>query len=759
AVEPVTVGIDSFFESTPAELADQFTERRLLLEGEDEAGFYASLSAAIAARRPWEREFRFRGVRTGRVRWARVQAHPVPDPAGGPGSTWSVLAVDTTAGRRAEADVRRAFQRLSAHLENTPVAVVEWDAEMRVVRWSPRAEDVFGWTADDVLGKHFSDWRFVHDADAPRIAGAVSGLLSRADVHAVFRSRHHHKSGQVLEIEWHNSVLTDDRGQVVSVLSLVLDRTAETTAATAAARSEERLKTALRFAGMLGWDLDWESRSAYYSDDYYEFYGVPGSFPGAEGNLTGLSDHFHVIHPEDRMSAGAAVAAAMEAGADLQIEFRGAAPAADGGDRWFTSRGQIVRGPDGRPTRILGVTADVTTRKLEEFRRAALTAELEEARRLESLAVLAGGVAHDLNNALTVILGNAGVLRATPGLAAAGAGPLAEIENACQRAADLCQQITAYAGTGRVRSERIELNLAVRAAAGAIAAAACPQASITYDFADPSPATVADAHQFRQVLLNLVRNAADSGDSVHVRVSTGVTTLPDPDPTARWSPKPAAGAYAVLEVADDGRGMDAATLENLFRPFAELPGCGRGLGLSAVHGIARSHRGAVSVVSVPGRGTTVRVALPLAEPVRPPADLPAPGSAAAGGFALVVDDEPNIRELAAVMLEELGYTVEAAADGPGALATFHRNPTQFRVAVVDLMLPGKSGGEVIAEIRHARADLPIVVMTGYTANELPPELAQDPRVTLLMKPFRLDQFQATVRAAAGRPADAPRTGG
>jgi PAS domain S-box-containing protein len=266
-------------------------------------------------------------------------------------------ATDVTAVRRAERQLREATQRLQGHLRNSPLAVVEFDTELRVIRWTEAAERIFGWSADEVVGRRLWDIPWVHEDDRAQVVAVSAQML--AGVHRnVSPNRNLRKDGSVIHCEWYNSALHDDRGELVSILSLVLDVSERARAEAAVKESEARLRLGLT-AGRTGlWDWDIRRDKVVWSEQLFDLHGMaPGEFGGTVEAFAKL------IHPGDEARVNAALQATLRDGAPYQIDFRIVRP--DGAVRWLSTTGQVIF-DNGQPARMLGATADITDRKLAE---------------------------------------------------------------------------------------------------------------------------------------------------------------------------------------------------------------------------------------------------------------------------------------------------------------------------------------------------------------------------------------------------------
>jgi CheY-like chemotaxis protein len=389
---------------------------------------------------------------------------------------------------------------------------------------------------------------------------------------------------------------------------------------------------------------------------------------------------------------------------------------------------------------------------------------MQEAQKLESLGVLAGGIAHDFNNLLTAVLGHAALAQQELPEGAPLRDTLFQIERAAQRAAELCNQMLAYSGRARLELEPVDVSVLVEEMAGLLRASIAKSVNLSLALDGDLPTVEGDPTQLRQVVMNLITNASEAmpeeGGEITVRTASSRaerSLLVDVD----WSDELPPGDYVLLEVADTGCGMDEATRRRLFEPFFTTKFTGRGLGMAAVRGIVRGHRGAIHVASAPGRGSHFRVLLPAQQGRRALAPRPAAAAPAVlGGTVLVVDDEPSVRRVVTRMLEHAGYRALAARSGREGLALLEAQRGEIAALVLDLTMPDLRGEEVLASLREREPALPVVLMSGYARQELESLSAGTTRLGLLHKPFREAELLAALAAAAGgdRPGSAARTG-
>ena len=391
----------------------------------------------------------------------------------------------------------------------------------------------------------------------------------------------------------------------------------------------------------------------------------------------------------------------------------------------------------------------------QERERLRLEARFAETQKLESLGVLAGGVAHDFNNLLTAILGHASLIREAPDAPPGELAELAgEIVTASEQAADLTDQLLAYTGRGRSVREPVDLSEIVRRVESLARTGIPPDVELRLELSEQPITAIADPGKLQQVVLNLVTNASQAIEGrgrIRVRTRLGDRRpegLTEYDVVGPGLDEGSSGdAWAVLEVEDDGRGMAPDVRVRMFDPFYTTKDRGRGLGLSAMLGIVRSHGGAVQVETREGSGTRMVVFLPATQLASRPlggASDPAPARRTRGS-ALVADDDDAVRSFAARTLGAMGFEVREARNGPDAIRLV-RAESSLRLLLLDHTMPGMSGSQVLSWVEKHHPDLPVILSSGHPEGFA--SIDRDaPKVVWLPKPYRADALRRAVAAA------------
>ena len=439
-----------------------------------------------------------------------------------------------------------------------------------------------------------------------------------------------------------------------------------------------------------------------------------------------------------------------ETGAPQACELRMLKP--DGTPIWVHLAATVARDAAGAPV-LRVVLRDITERKQAEVAHNLLEARFHESQKMEALGTFAGGVAHDFNNALAMIIGNVELARQDVGSGHAALVSLEEIGRAGRRAKDLVQQILAFGRREKLERKATSLALVVVESARLVRATLPAIVSLSVVCEADTPAVLADATQIKQILLNLCSNALHAvQDQVRPgKIEIRLCAYGLAQGAARVELRP--GRYACLTVRDNGKGMDEATRSRIFEPFftTKASGKGTGLGLSVVHGIVRAHEACMEVESTPGNGSEFRIYFPAVEALVP--DIIAPTAHTApfhgtGKHVLYVDDEEAIIFLMKRLLERQGYRFSGFTDPREALAAARANPDDFDLAVTDYNMPGLSGLDVAHALKEIRADLPVVLASGYITEELRAHAPAAGVRELIYKPDTVEELCAAVARMA-----------
>jgi signal transduction histidine kinase/ligand-binding sensor domain-containing protein/ActR/RegA family two-component response regulator len=390
----------------------------------------------------------------------------------------------------------------------------------------------------------------------------------------------------------------------------------------------------------------------------------------------------------------------------------------------------------------------------EQEERAQLEGQLQQAQKMEAIGRLAGGIAHDFNNLLTAVVGGAELLKMEIDAKSPAHGIVADIATAGTRARDLVSQILTFSRQRPLERHPVDLAPVFREALHLLRSGVPTMIELRAKIPETLPPILADASQIQRIVMNLGTNAAHAVGSGrgHIRISADVFAA---DGANRPSSVPP-GRYVRLTVGDDGRGMDDATLRQIFDPFftTKEMGHGTGLGLSVVHGIVEAHDAFITVQSQPDAGTTFEVYFPITAESAAPATPSAPPPSSGGGeTVLLVDDEETVLKVTRMMLERLGYEVEAYGNSTAVLQAFTAAPNRYRLLITDFAMPTLDGVELARRVWSVRPGFPIILYSGYGARMTPEEAVQMGFTQLLAKPFTLHNLaEAVAKALRSTPA-------
>jgi PAS domain S-box-containing protein len=501
----------------------------------------------------------------------------------------------------------------------------------------------------------------------------------------------------------------------------------------------ETLRMALEAAGMGLWIWDAGSGSVNWDDQTCLIFGCePGTGP------TTYDEYLDRLHPEDRMVVHESINEAIRTGIYRDIEHRITRP--DGSVRWILGKGAILHSPEGRLLKMIGGVIDIT-QQVEAKRAEAQKAEkLQQAHQMEIVGRLAGGLAHDFNNFLTVINGHAELILGELDVADPRRASLDIIRRAGESAAELTRQLLAYGRKQVLRPKVLDLNKILMTLRPLLARVAGENVKVQLDLKQGAAMIQTDPIQLEQLIINLVLNARDAmpvGGELTIGTDCVERETGFVGPYQDFS----TGHYVLLTITDTGVGMDEETRVRIFEPFFTTKefGTGTGLGMSIVQGIVEQSGGAIEVRSQPGEGTRFSIHLPEVDGSPTEGLVRSETVVAFGkGNVMVVEDHSEVRQFATAILKSLGYRVIEAESGAEALMLFERNE-RVDLLLTDVVMPGTSGPELAAHMERLRPGIKVLYMSGYTADKIAHIGTLDPKVDFIQKPFSSSHLGSKVR--------------
>jgi PAS domain S-box-containing protein len=701
-----------------------FTDR---IPEDDRALFLESIRKALAEESQWHFEGRF--VRPdGKLLW--FLGNSIPRKVQG-GLLHNGLLLDITDRKHAEIALQESEQRFRALAENSVDTIMRFDREHRNLYVNPMAEAEMGIKAGDFIGKTHREVGFPEDLC----------LLLEEGIDRVFRT------GEVHGLEfmlprgiWVDCLLapeTDTRGDVVGVITSSRDITERKRAEDELRREKEFSETLVQSSPAFFVAISAEGKTIMMNDSLLNALGY------SREEITGM-DYLENFVPEpDRESLS-------EVFRDITFQKRptvneNRVMARDGSMLLVEWHGRPIVGDTGELEYFFGVGADITERRRAEEARKRLEGQLAQAQKMESIGTLAAGIAHDFNNILSAIIGYSELALGDLSEPERAAKEIREVLKASDRARDLVSQILTFSRKKELSYSPLSLPIVIKESLKMLHSVIPSTVEIRQHLVKTG-LVMSDPTQMHQLVMNLCTNAAHAMDKHGGVLTVRLEKVDIADPEAGLP----AGPYLKLMVCDTGQGIDPDNLRRIFEPYFTTKELGRGtgLGLSVVHGIVKSHQGAITCRSAPGEGTVFEVFLPEIElakemPItRGEEPLPAGTEK-----ILVADDEPALVELMRTILGKLGYQVTATTSSVDAYELFRSNPAGFDLIISDMTMPEMTGDTLALKIMEIRPGMPFILCTGYSEH-ISEAQARDLGIReFVMKPLERKELARKVREA------------
>lgn len=641
---------------------------------------------------------------------------------------------DITQRKQAEEALREREEQLRVIFDASQAGIILVAPGGTILFANNRMAEMFGMSLGQLIGSTYLE----HLHEAVRLAGDEHmGRLIRGDIQAVSSERHYIRAdGSDFWGFLSGKRLENPDGTLRALVGIIADISERKRVEESLHESENRLRFALEGSNDGLWDVQMRSNTTYLSPRGWEILGYR---PGEDGDV--INDWSDLVHPEDLLLTNERLREHIEGLTPIfQVEQR--LRIKSGGWKWVLTRGKVVaRDADGTPLRITGTHTDLTEQKR-------LQEQLSQAQKLESVGRLAGGVAHDFNNMLSVILGHAQLALKREAVSPPLHEHLDQIQQAAVRSADIVRQLLAFARKQTVAPKVLDLNETVASMFKMLSRLIGEDIDLLWLPGEGVWPVRMDTAQIDQILVNLCVNARDSITGIgKVSIETNNKYCDAAFCERHTGCIP--GEYVLFTVRDDGCGMDNETVKMIFEPFFTTKGMGQGtgLGLATVYGIVKQNDGFIDVESEPGHGTSFKIYLPRYQGKEEKTSTEGPMEPAGRGkeTVLMVEDEPAILDLGKQILEMQGYRVLIAGTPGEAIRIATEHVGEIHLLLSDVIMPEMNGRELAKKLLSLYPGLKRLFMSGYTADVIAHHGVLDEGVQFIQKPFSLDALTAKVR--------------
>ncbi len=645
---------------------------------------------------------------------------------------------DITERKHAEMRLKKSEENLAKAQEIAHVGSWEWDFQSEEIHCSDELHRIFGIEKDVKLSLELMQ-NFIHPEDKAVINRAKEDLLAGRPPkfldYRIVRA-----NGEVRCIHLKGEVFYDGSQRITKMIGTAQDITERIRIDEELGTQQERYKLSTT-AGRVGvWDWDIKNDKFYLDPIIKEFLGYKD-----EEIPNDLEVWVNYVHPDDRQPVMDAAQACLD-GKTAEYVYEHRMIHKDGSIRWIDVRGNVLRDDKGSAIRLIGTDTDITERKRMEEEKKRLEEQLRHAQKMEAIGTLAGGIAHEFNNMLGTIVGFTELAIEDLPEGDRIRHNLEKVTAAADRATEMVKQILSFSRKEEEKRKPLYLSRILNESLALLKLSLPSTIEMRTNIAESSKPVMANPTQIHQVIMNLCTNAAhamrDTGGMMEIALKEVEI---DADSTEQGELEP--GIYQQLTVRDTGHGMDAEIKRRIFEPYftTKKVGEGTGMGLAVVHGIIKAHRGEITAESEPGKGAVFHILLPTALDKHVPEKAQPEPIQGGTERILFVDDEAELSEMGKQMLEKLGYVVTIKTNSPDALETFRAKPDQFDLVITDQTMPHMTGIRLTGKIRNIRADIPVILCTGFS-EQIGEENYRDHGIdAFVMKPITRQEIARVIR--------------
>lgn len=642
-------------------------------------------------------------------------------------------------------------ERYRSLVDTIPYGIQECDASGIITFSNPGDARIFGYECEELIGRAIWDFS-ASDEERNALRVFIRKIVEDRPSPAPYFCKARTKDNRLIDVKVDWNYKHDETGALAGVISVITDITEHKLAEEALQGSESRLNEAQRVARMGSWTWDLEKNIAQPSDEMLRIFDI--SREGFQNDPYGVV--LRAVHPEDREAVAQRRNSILAERKNHYVnDYR--LLLADGTVKAIHSEAIITYSHDGKPSLMVGTVQDVTERKQAEIEKEKLQAQLLHSQKMEAIGTMAGGIAHDFNNIMTVVSSLTDLMLRKTGPSDPFFKYLQPISESCRRAVNLVQQLLLFSSRRPKKMSAFNLNEVASELRGFFEHLLSEDVIVDMDLKRGLWDISADRVRIEQVLTNLVLNGSEAmahGGTVTVRTKNVVVG----EGQCAGVPGASPGRYVCLTVEDTGTGIDPEVQKHIFEPFFTTKKAkNSGMGLAVVYGVVKDHSGWVNVVSEPGAGALFKVFLPAASAVAD-SDRMVPAKTLKSGNGkriLLVEDEKLVRKSAAIVLEENGYAVYEASNAENAIKIFNREKGEFDLVFSDVVMPGRSGLNMIAPLMDINPRVPVLLCSGYLDDKAQISEIIRKGLAFIQKPYDVSELlfavEDTIRQHKTRP--------